>query len=98
MGWHRSATITQCVYFLQRGDKNTESLAPETCANVLHHKEEYYVRNGIDRRRDFAASRCTANLASQPPVGLLSEWRSWLDPLDFDHPATVRPVIMESYR
>lgn len=28
MGWHRSATLTQCVYFLQQG-------APETCVNEL---------------------------------------------------------------
>jgi hypothetical protein len=61
--------------------------------DVYRYKEKQYVRNDIDRRLGFAMSRCTANLASQPSVGLLSEWRAWLDTFDFDHPVTVRTSL-----
>ena len=61
--------------------------------HVRRHKERRYVRNDTDRRPDFALFRHTANVASQPSVGLLSQWRAWLDPFDFDHPLTARTPL-----
>ena len=60
--------------------------------DIHRNKEKRYV-NDIARRLDFVVSGCTTNLASQPSVGLLSKWRTWLDPVNFDHPVTVRPTL-----
>ena len=52
-----------------------------------------YVRNYFNRRRDFDVTWCTPQLASQPTVGLLPEWRAWLGPFDSDHTVTVGPDL-----
>jgi hypothetical protein len=65
--------------------------------HVHRYKEKQYVRNYIDRRLDFDVFRRTANLASQPSVGLLSEWWAWLDPFNFDHTVTVRTSLGSRY-
>jgi hypothetical protein len=61
--------------------------------DVHCYKEERYGRNNFNRRLGFAVDRCTAHVASQSKVGLLSQWRAWLDPFDFDHPAAVGSVL-----
>jgi hypothetical protein len=33
-------------------------------------------------------------MAPQPKMGLLPEWRYWLDPFDSDHSAPVGPVVV----
>ena len=55
--------------------------------------ETRYVRNNIDRCRDFDADRGSAHMASQPAVGLLPEWRAWTDLFDSDHPVTDGPAV-----
>lgn len=55
--------------------------------------EAQYVRNYFDRRRGFDVARCPAHLASQSRVGLLPEWRTWLDSFDSDHSDAVGPVL-----
>ena len=45
-----------------------------------------HVRNNFDCRRDLDAVRRTTNVATQPSVGLLSEWWSWFDLSYSDHP------------
>ena len=52
-----------------------------------------YVGNYFDCRCDFAGTGCVAHVAAQQTVGLLSEWRTWLDSFDTVHPVTVGQVI-----
>jgi len=44
-----------------------------------------HVRNYFTCCSYFNASWGTAHLASQPSVGILSEWRTWSGPFDTDH-------------
>ena len=56
-------------------------------------KGEHHVRKDIDRHLDFDVAGRTTHVASQPELGLLPEWRDWLDPFDSDHPAAVGPDL-----
>ena len=71
------------------------SKALKACArrDVYQGKENHNVRYYFDRHHNFDAFGRTAHVASQPKLGLLSEWRAWLNPFDSDHPVTVGPVI-----
>ena len=60
---------------------------------LLRIREKNYVRNNFDCRRDFDVDWCSAHMASQPAVGLLPEWRAWLDLFDSDHPVTYGQVV-----
>lgn len=52
-------------------------------------KGKRHVRNNFDHRSGFAVSGSVAHLASQPEVGVLSQWRAWIGAFDSDHPVTV---------
>jgi len=72
-------------------------LLGETAVDVpsrnFSEKEIHHVRNYINRCFGFAVARCFANMAPQPKMGLLPEWRDWLDFVDFDHSAPDGPVV-----
>ena len=59
----------------------------QSAGSVSWKKEKRYVRNYFNRGLDFDDCGCPANVASQPAMGLLSEWRAWLDIFDPDYPA-----------
>ena len=61
--------------------------------SIFIKKENYHVRNNFDRRFGFAVTGCASDVASQPTVGLLSEWRAWPDTFDSDHLATAGPDL-----
>ena len=52
-----------------------------------------HARHRIDRHPGFTVSGCIADLASQPKLGLLPEWRVGPDPFDPAHPTSVGPHI-----
>jgi hypothetical protein len=56
-------------------------------------QEERYDCNCFDRGRVFDAVGCTASLASQPTVGILSEWWPRVGPRDSGHPAASGPAL-----
>jgi hypothetical protein len=56
--------------------------------DIHRYKEKQYVGNYFDRRFGVAVIGGAAHVASQPTVGLLPEWRAWLDYYGSDHPVT----------
>ena len=60
-------------------------------------KEKYHVGDHPTRRLDIAASGRIANLAPQPGLGLLPEWRAWVDPLDIDCADALWPDVADQW-
>jgi hypothetical protein len=54
--------------------------------DIHRYKEKHHVGNYFDRRFGVAVIGGAAHMASQPTVGLLPEWRTWLDSYGSDHP------------